>query len=112
MSNSQVTLRTAHKDFIKYLKGKGRAIATILAYGNDIKQFVKRGISLGGEQMNHGDASVKLFPFPRVPVVLIFWEYDKEFPSRADILFDSVCSKHLPTDIIWATAMMSILVML
>ena len=40
MSNSQVALRTAHKDFVKYLKEKGRATATILAYGNDIKQLV------------------------------------------------------------------------
>lgn len=40
MNASQVALRTAHKDFIKHLKEKGRATATILAYGNDIKQLV------------------------------------------------------------------------
>ena len=62
--------------------------------------------------MNHGDASVKIFPFPRVPVVLLIWKHDEEFPARADILFDSTCSEHLPTDIIWSTAIMSILVML
>ncbi|MFC1865516.1 DUF3786 domain-containing protein [Chloroflexota bacterium] len=81
-------------------------------YGNDIERFVKRGVSLGGKQMNHGDTSIRVFPFPRVPVVLLIWKDNKEFPARANILFDSTCSKHLPPDIIWSTAMMSILVML
>ena len=81
-------------------------------YGSDVEQFVNTGISLGGEQMTYGDASVRLFPFPRVPVVLIIWKHDKEFPARADILLDSTCSEHLSTDIIWSTAMMSILLML
>jgi len=84
----------------------------VAKYGNDVERLVKTGIPLGGEQLNYGDASVKLFPFPRVPVVLLMWQRDEEFPARADILFDSSCSQHLPADIIWATAMMSILVML
>lgn len=81
-------------------------------YANDTESFIKRGILLGGEYLNYGDASVKLFPFPRVPVTLLLWKHDEEFPARADILFDSTCSEHLPTDIIWSTAMMTILVML
>ena len=80
-------------------------------YGGDIESFVERGIALGGEQINLGDAAVRLFPFPKVPVVLLLWKHDEEFPARADILFDSTCSEHLPTDIVWSTAMMSLLVM-
>ena len=81
-------------------------------YKDNVKAFVRRGITLGGEQLGYGDASVRLFPFPRVPVVILIWKQDEEFPARADILFDSTCSQHLPTDIIWSTAMMSILVLL
>ncbi len=80
-------------------------------YGNDVEGFVQRSMTFSGEQLNYGDASVRLFPFPRVPVVLLIWGNDKEFPSRTDILFDSTCSQHLPADIIWSTAMMSILAM-
>lgn len=80
-------------------------------YGNDIDGFVRKGITLGGERLDYGDASLKLTPLPRVPLTLILWKADEEFPARADILFDSTCSSHLPTDIIWSTAMMSILVM-
>ena len=45
-------------------------------------------------------------------MILLIWKEDDEFPARADMLFDSTCSEHLPTDIIWATAMISVLVML
>jgi len=81
-------------------------------YSHDVNEFIRRGIKLGGEQLDHGDASIRLFPFSRVPVVFIIWNEDGEFPARADILFDSTCTHHLSTDMIWATAMMSILVLL
>jgi hypothetical protein len=81
-------------------------------YGNDPAGFIKRGMELGGEQTNYGDASVKLFPFPRVPVVLILWREDDEFPARADLLFDSSCEFHLALDILWSIAMKSILIMM
>ena len=81
-------------------------------YGNDVDEFLCRALAIGGERLNYGDCSVRLFPFPRVPVALVVWKGDEEFPARANILFDSTCSVHLPTDIIWSTAMMSILVML
>ncbi len=77
-----------------------------------INGFTKKGTTLGGEQLDYGDASIRLFPFPRVPVVLIIWKEDGEFSARAEILFDSTCTEHLSTDMIWATAMMSILVIL
>jgi len=33
-------LKTAHKSFLEYLKEKGRASATILAYGSDLRQLI------------------------------------------------------------------------
>jgi len=81
-------------------------------YGNDARGFLHKGFEFGGEQLDFGDASLMLFPFPRVPVVLLLWTGDEEFPARADLLFDATCSVHLPMDILWATAMMSLLVML
>lgn len=84
----------------------------LVKYSPNIDEFIRKGTSLGGEQLDHGDASFRLFPFPRLPVVLIIWKEDSEFPARADILFDSTCTQHLSTDMIWATAMMSIQVLL
>jgi hypothetical protein len=81
-------------------------------YGNDLEGFYKRGAELGGQQLEHGDASLLLHPFPRVPVTLILWEPDEDFPARVDMFFDATCEQHLPTDVIWSTAMTSVLFML
>ncbi len=81
-------------------------------YGHDRDGFIENGKRLGGEVVEYGDAAVKLFPFPRIPVVLMLWIADDEFPARADLLFDSSCELQAPTDIIWSIAMMSVLVML
>ena len=81
-------------------------------YGKDLEGFYKRGAELGGMQLEHGDASLLLHPFPRVPVTMILWAQDDEFPARADMFFDATCEQHLPTDVIWSTAMTTVLIML
>jgi hypothetical protein len=81
-------------------------------FGNEMDGFLKRGADLGGERLSYGDASLRLLPLPRVPVVLILWREDEEFPPRADLLFDSSVEIQLPIDVIWSIAMLSVLVML
>jgi len=81
-------------------------------YGKDTEGFMKRAERLGGRRLAHGDTSIELFPFPRIPVVLILWGEDEEFPARADLLFDSTCQLHLALDVLWATAMKCILIMM
>jgi hypothetical protein len=80
-------------------------------YGDDREAFTKRGGELCAEVLNFGDASLKLLPMPRIPVILILWLGDEEFPPRADLLLDSSCELQLPIDIIWSVAMLSVLVM-
>jgi hypothetical protein len=81
-------------------------------YTADSAAFVTRGVALGGEKSSYGDASVTLYPLPRIPVTLILWCGDEEFPPRADLLFDSSCESHLALDILWSIAMMSVLIMM
>lgn len=81
-------------------------------YGSDYDRFHEKCLELGGQQMQYGDASMRLFPFPRVPVTFILWEADEEFPARADMFFDATCEQHLPMDVIWSTAMTSVLILL
>jgi hypothetical protein len=81
-------------------------------YARDAEGFLKKGESLGGKSAQYGDAAVRLFPLPRVPVLLILWREDEEFPARVDILFDSSCEHHLALDVLWSVAMMSILIMM
>ena len=97
-----------------YLKGSHILPLDKIAYtyGNDVEGFLLRGNELGGEQLKYGDASLRLFPFPRIPIIVILWKSDEEFPARVDLLFDSTCDLHLPADVVWSTAMMSVLIML
>jgi len=78
-------------------------------YGKNKEGFLARGNYLGGEQlMQPGDAAIRLFPLPGIPVILSLWMEDDEFPARADIFFDSTCELRMPTDIIWSVAMTTI----
>ncbi len=81
-------------------------------YGEDKEAFFKRGKELCADVHNYGDASIKLLPLPRIPVIIILWLKDEEFSPRADLLLDSTCELQLPLDIIWSIAMMSVLVMM
>lgn len=77
-------------------------------YENDFDGFLDAGRILGGSELEYGDISIRLFPFPRIPVVIILWAGDDEFPSKSSLLFDSSCISHAAIDILWATAMMVI----
>ncbi|MBF0606425.1 MAG: DUF3786 domain-containing protein [Magnetococcales bacterium] len=79
--------------------------------GTDRDGFLQRGRELGGEEVSFGDVAIRLFPYPRVPVVLILWLEDEEFPARVNLLFDSTCEFHLPLDMNWNVAMMCALLM-
>jgi hypothetical protein len=80
----------------------------ISRFEHDISGFLVTCEELGGARLEYGDASVKLMPFPRVPVVIILWVCDDEFPTQASLLFDSSCSSLMAIDVLWSTAMMTI----
>lgn len=73
--------------------------------------FIAAGAALGGRPVPFGDAAVELPALPRVPVTLLLWRADDEFPARADLLFDATAPRHLPTDVLWAIALLSVQLM-
>lgn len=82
------------------------------AYEGRMPDFVAQGGRLAGTPLSFGDASVRLLPLPRLPVAVVLWRGDEEFPGRADLLLDSTCELHLPADVIWSAAMLSVLMMM
>ena len=62
--------------------------------------------ALGGRRSELGDFSVTIPAFPCVPVTLVFWKKDEEFPERLTILFDGTVVNYLPTEDIILTAQM------
>lgn len=81
-------------------------------YATRPEAFLAAGAALGGTPAAYGNAAVVLAPFPKVPTTVLLWTADDEFPARADLLFDSSCSQHLPLDILWSVAMLSVLPLL
>jgi hypothetical protein len=74
--------------------------------------FLEAGAALGGRPVPYGDAAIELPALPKVPTTVILWTADEEFPARADLLFDATGPRHLPLDILWSVAMLSILPLL
>jgi len=80
-------------------------------FGRDKFAFVERGLRFGAEIARYGDAAVRLYPLPRVPVTVILYLHDDEYPSRATLFFDSTVDFQLSlSDIVWSVAMLSTLV--
>jgi hypothetical protein len=70
-------------------------------YGRDSKAFLDRGLSVGATQENYGDVSLRFLALPRVPVVMVLWGADEEFPPRLSVVFDATVDQHLPLDAIY-----------
>ncbi|MBO8167557.1 MAG: DUF3786 domain-containing protein [Thermoanaerobacteraceae bacterium] len=76
-----------------------RAVRPFLAaFGVRPKLFALAARQLGGKEQTLGDVSYTFFAFPKVPVTIVMWEGDDEFPPSANILFDKSASDYLPTE--------------
>jgi hypothetical protein len=72
----------------------------VARYGRDVGGFLDRGLSLGGQQEHYGDVALRFAALPRVPVVMVLWAADEEFPARISVVFDASIDQHLPLDAI------------
>jgi hypothetical protein len=82
-------------------------------YKRDKAGFIEQGMKFGAEIVRYGDAGLRFYPLPRVPVTIILWVEDEEFPARANLFFDSTVDFQLAlSDIVWSVAMMTSLIML
>ncbi len=76
-----------------------RAIDPLVrSFGSDLNRLLEAAARLGGLSNGLGDVGVTVRIFPRVPVTLILWRADDEFPASGNILFDSSASSILPTE--------------
>jgi len=64
----------------------------------DIDRFRRAAGTLGGEPLPMGDAGYAFRVLPHVPLGVVWWEGDEDFPANATVLFDRVAGVYLPTD--------------
>ncbi|MBF0200983.1 MAG: DUF3786 domain-containing protein [Desulfamplus sp.] len=71
----------------------------------DAREFLQGTRALQGVAVdNMGDAAVILEITPRIPVMVIYWERDEDFPAESKILYDETIIQHFPADVVYALA--------
>ena len=93
-----------------FFRGSHRLPVERLAsvFGPDPRLLLKVGQVLNGVPRAFGDASIELCVLPRIPLTLVVWAADEEFPARASIFFDQSAAKQLPLDVLFAIGTLTI----
>lgn len=76
-----------------------RAIKPLLTYfGREPYRLIEAAKKLGGVSVQYGDVAVTFKALPMVPVTLVLWSGDEEFPPRGSIVFDRSITDYLATE--------------
>ena len=75
-------------------------------FDTDLSAFEAVCRDLGGTPVDAGDAAFGFEILPRIPVAVVYWLGDEDFPCEAALLFDKTLEHHLPLDIIFAMAVL------
>lgn len=73
-------------------------------FGNNIDAFKQRCRQLGGTSLEMGDAAYTFHITPRIPVAVLYWAGDDDFPPESKLLFDKSIADQLALDVIFAIA--------
>lgn len=92
-----------------FFKGSHAIPEEVLAhhFGSNPGNLIRAGEKLGGTRTAGGDAAVVIPTFPRLPVTVILWVGDLEFPARAQMLLDSSAQQHFGLDALWAALILT-----
>ena len=76
-------------------------------FGQNVDGLLRAGEILGAKTIDTGDVGYEFRLFPHIPLRLILWAGDDEFPSEANIVFDKNIKDILsPEDIAWLSGML------
>ncbi|MCL5124049.1 MAG: DUF3786 domain-containing protein [Deltaproteobacteria bacterium] len=78
-----------------FAKSTMEMLDNIFSSGKD--SAVAKALKWGGRPNELGDIGFTFYLFPRLPVALIHWNKDEEFPPYSKILYDVSASNYMPT---------------
>jgi len=73
-------------------------------FNNDIQEFKTWCEKLGGTPIEMADAAFRFSITPDIPVAVLYWIGDEDFPAEAKILYDRSIIELLSLDILFALA--------
>jgi hypothetical protein len=75
-------------------------------FGDNLVGFTRAAQKLRPQEIENGDVGFEFRVLPAVPLQLILWAADDEFPAEANILFDKNIGQILsPEDVAWLAGM-------
>jgi hypothetical protein len=99
LSGNSITYKELQEGINYYPTFFKRAIEPIITnFKDEPQQLLDAAATLGGHKAAYGDVAVSIDAFPRVPITLVLWRGDNEFPPNGSIMFDSTIINYLPTE--------------
>lgn len=96
LTNEPITFREIPSGEFYYQPFLKRAqVPLVQTFGSDHELFCRAGQKVGGVDAKMADVSLTFRPFPRIPITLILWREDDEFPPEGNILFDATIKHFL-----------------
>jgi len=99
LSGTMITFKELPEGAVYFPTFAKRTLNPLTAsFGEKPERLASVAGVLGGRPADYGDAAVSVSAFPRLPLTLVLWRGDSEFPPAASILFDATVSDYLPTE--------------
>jgi len=73
-------------------------------FNNDLQKFKIQCTRFGGSQLEMADAAFSFSIAPDLPVAVLYWAGDEDFPAEAKILYDRSVTELFTLDIVFALA--------
>jgi hypothetical protein len=73
-------------------------------FANNLQSFCDSCRKLGGTPLKLADAAFSFTIAKDIPIAVLYWTGDEDFPAEAKILYDKAIAEHLPLDIVFALA--------
>ena len=99
LSGKIITYKELHDGINYYPTFFKRAIDPVLNnFKDEPQKLIEVASVMGGTKTDYGDTAVTINAFPYVPLTIVLWRGDNEFPPDGNIMFDSTIQEYLPTE--------------
>ena len=98
-SGKYITFRELPEGPVYFRTFSKRTIQPLVKnFGEDPDRLLDAGKDFGGVRSELGDVSIVIPAFNRVPVTIVLWEGDEEFPPDGSVMFDANIQDYLTTE--------------
>ncbi|MFH1169088.1 MAG: DUF3786 domain-containing protein [Chloroflexota bacterium] len=99
LSGRLITYKDLPEGTVYFPTFSKRAIKPLVDnFGGEPQRLPEAALALGGHKADFGDAATTISAFSRVPITLVLWRGDEEFPPEGNILFDSTVTDYLSVE--------------